>query len=518
MSETIKLSKLKKKKGNPRIIRDERYEKLLTSIKEFPKMLELRPMVYDPETMEVLGGNMRLKALKELKYTEIPTSWVRSAVDLTEEEKKRFIIVDNVGFGEWDKQLLTDDWDSAELDSWGLDIEWGEDEEEIEGGEEETEIPEPPKEPFTKRGDVWELGVHRLMCGDSTSVDDVDKLMNGEKADMVFTDPPYGMKKEGDGVLNDNLNFDDLLAFNLKWIPLSLDNIKDVSSWYCWGIDEPLMDIYSEILKPMAKNQEITFRNLITWDKGNGQGQLSDKCRMYPTADEKCLFIMKGVQGFNNNADNYFEGFEPIRKYLYNERKKSGLSAAKITELTNTAFERHSFTRSQWAMPTEESYVAIQEHCKGEAFKKEYEEIKKEYEEIKKEYEEIKKEYYNTRAYFNNTHDNMNNVWHFKRTGSKEREYTGDHATPKPIDLCSRAIKSSSREKETVLDLFGGSGSTLVSCEKENRESCNMELGEGNCDVIVNRYINYMNDNNRDFVIKLNGEVVSEDVLNENKN
>ena len=120
----------------------------------------------------------------------------------------------------------------------------------------------------------------------------------------------------------------------------------------------------------------------------------------------------------------------------------------------------------------------LQNYYNGEAFKKEYEEIKKEY-------EEIKKEYYSTRAYFNNTHDNMNNVWHFDRTSASERELTGGHATPKPIALCSRAIKSSSRENESVLDVFGGSGSTLIACEQTNRNCYMMELDEHYANVII---------------------------------
>ena len=99
--------------------------------------------------------------------------------------------------------------------------------------------------------------------------------MNGEKADVGFNDPPYGMKKEKDGFLNDNLNFDDLLYFNREWIALQFTHLKENGSWYCWGTDEPLMDIYSDILKPYIKEQKATFRNLITWDKGNGQGQVS---------------------------------------------------------------------------------------------------------------------------------------------------------------------------------------------------------------------------------------------------
>ncbi|MGN0886087.1 MAG: DNA-methyltransferase, partial [Candidatus Spyradenecus sp.] len=106
----------------------------------------------------------------------------------------------------------------------------------------------------------------------------------------------------------------------------------------------------------------------------------------------------------------------------------------------------------------------------------------------KREYEEVKREYYATRAYFDNTHGNMNNVWHFLKTSGEERELTGGHATPKPIALCARAIKSSSRNGEIVLDVFGGSGSTLIACEQLGRVCRMMELTPKYCDVIITRW------------------------------
>ncbi|NCA81085.1 MAG: site-specific DNA-methyltransferase, partial [Sphingobacteriia bacterium] len=348
----------------------------------------------------------------------------------------------------------------------------------------EDEVPEITEEVVSVLGDVWKLGRHRLMCGDATDPLNIDTLMHGKKADLVFTDPPYGMKKEADGVLNDNLNYDDLLEFNKQWIPLTFEALKDNGSWYCWGIDEPLMDIYSNILRPMQKQNKITFRNLITWDKGNGQGQNSEEYRMYPIADEKCLFVMCGVQGFNNNSDNYFEKWEPIRTYLEGEAKKVGLNNKKLKEICGVEMYGHWFTKSQWGLITEEHYLKLQNY-----YKKEYGAFKKEYDELKKEYDELKKEYYKTRAYFDNTHDNQNNVWKFDRTNNAERELTGGHATPKPIALCSRAIKSSSRENEIVLDVFGGSGSTLIACEQLNRSCYMMELDPKYVQVIIQRYI-----------------------------
>jgi len=115
----MKLSKIKNNPHNPRLIKDDKFKKLCNSIKEFPKMMELRPIIIDDSFM-VLGGNMRLRACKELGMKEIPEEWVKKASDLTEEEKKQFIIKDNVGFGEWDWNDLANEWDDKDLDSWGV--------------------------------------------------------------------------------------------------------------------------------------------------------------------------------------------------------------------------------------------------------------------------------------------------------------------------------------------------------------------------------------------------------------
>ena len=493
----VQINQVKPNPKNPRIIKDDKFKKLVKSIQEFPDMLNKRPLIVFTDAdgkYVVLGGNMRLKACKEIGLKEIP---VILADEWTEEQKAEFLIKDNVGFGEWDWDQLQSEWDTDKLDEWGLELPVDLSvTEELEAEEDDYEIPEGSIETDIVLGDLFEIGEHRLLCGDSTDSDQVAKLMNGEKADMAHNDPPYGMKKEKDGVLNDNLNFDDLLQFNHNWIALQFTHLKENGSWYCWGIDEPLMDIYSDILKPYIKEQKATFRNLITWDKGHGQSQNSEQTRSYAPADEKCLFVMLGVQGFNNNADNYFEGFESIRDYLVTEKNKLKWNTDKVIQITGKTSASHYFSKSQWHFPTEEHYNAIREEAKGDAFQKEYDALKKEY-------DALKKEYYSTRAYFNNTHDNMNNVWHFARHRKDGNE--GGHATPKPIPLCERAIKSSCPDNGLVLDMFLGSGSTMVASHQLKRKCYGMELDPKYCQVIIDR----MRKLDPSLVIKRNGEVLN---------
>ncbi len=136
----IKLSTIKANPNNPRVIKDAQFEKLVNSIKEFPKMMELRPLVVTADNI-VLGGNMRLKALKELGYKEVPENWVKSAESLTEDEQRRFIIADNVGFGDHDWELLRAEWDIEELADWGLDVPAAKEESEEDEEEAKTYIP-----------------------------------------------------------------------------------------------------------------------------------------------------------------------------------------------------------------------------------------------------------------------------------------------------------------------------------------------------------------------------------------
>lgn len=500
------IEEIKEYENNAKEHPDWQIEQIANSINEFGFN---DPIAINTDN-QIIEGHGRLLAAKQLGLSEIPCIVLDG---LTEVQERAYIIAHNKTTmnTDFDLDRLQYELNALKVEDFDLsltgfsddeidrllnqvdDIE--ENQEELKEDYEEIEV----EKIVIKTGDYIELGRHRLLCGDSTNENDIKKLLNGNVPILLFTDPPYGMKKEKDGVANDNLNFNDLLEFNKKWIPLSLKYIANNGSWYCWGIDEPLMDIYSEIIKPLIKENKITFRNLITWNKGNGQGQTAEKFRMYPVADEKCLFIMKGVQGFNDDSENYFEGWEPIRLYLLEEIKKCG-GVKKSDKILGNQMGKHYYTKSQWLFPTEDNYNKLQKW----AIENNVDAFKKEYEEIKKEYEEIKKSFYETRAYFNNTHDNMNNVWHFDRVVGEDREETGGHATPKPIELCARAIKSSSRENDSVLDLFGGSGSTLIACEQLNRSAYLMELEPKWVQVIIERYLKFTNNK----FMKINGEEI----------
>lgn len=472
----MNISQLHSWDKNPRAIDKKDFDRLKRLI---TKLGLFKPFIIT-EDGTILGGNMRFKACIALGITEVPVSIVDAP---TEEKKLEYALADNDRAGSYDEQALAElilSTPELNLEDYKIDLgkltsiedllsKFGPD-------VVEDDVPKLSADPpLSKLGEVYQLGRHRLMVGDATKIEDVEKLMDGKKADMVFTDPPYGMKKENEGVLNDNLNYDDLLEFNKQWIPLTFTHLKDNGSWYCWGTDEPLMDIYAFIIKPYIKENKVTFRNLITWDKGSAQGQNSEEYRMYAIADEKLLFVMTGVQGLNTNADNYYEAWEPIRLYLLGERKKMGWDIPTMKKIVGHSdlLRDHWTSKSQWSLIPEYCYKKLQEAANNKAFKKDY--------------EEIKKDYYATRAYFNNTHDNMSNVWRFNRDVQNT-----DHATPKPIEVCTRAIKTTSREDEIILDLFGGSGSTLIACEKTNRTCYMMELDLKYCDVIRRRYDNFI--------------------------
>ena len=191
-SVKTKISEIKLNPNNPRLIKDDKFTKLVQSIKDFPEMLDIRPIVVNAD-MVILGGNMRFKACKEAGLKEVP---IIVADNLTEEQQREFLIKDNTSGGEWDFEMLANEWDVEQLEEWGLDIPNFEPDQVLKAEEDDFDGT-PPEIPFTVLGDIYEIGEHRLLCGDSTDSDQVAKLMNGQKADMVFTDPPYKIQTEG---------------------------------------------------------------------------------------------------------------------------------------------------------------------------------------------------------------------------------------------------------------------------------------------------------------------------------
>ena len=187
-TEIIKISEIKNNPNNPRIIKDDNFRKLVNSIKEFPKMLNIRPIVVNDD-MIVLGGNMRLKACKEAGLKEVP---IIKAGDLSEDEQRQFIIKDNVSGGEWDWEMLVNDWDTEKLEEWGLELSDDVAVEELGAEEDDYEMPEELKTDIVL-GDLFEIGEHRLLCGDSTDSESINKLLDGVCVDLLLTDPPYGI-------------------------------------------------------------------------------------------------------------------------------------------------------------------------------------------------------------------------------------------------------------------------------------------------------------------------------------
>ncbi len=379
MKQQVKLYKIKGNPLNPRVIKTDKFKKLVKSIQEFPEMLKLRPIVVD-EDMMVLGGNMRLRASKDAGLKEV---WIEIAEGLTEEQKKEFIVKDNVGFGEWEWDMLANEWDSVQLAEWGLDVWENEDDKEPEAGLiDDDEIPE-VKESKVKRGDIWQLGEHRVMCGDSTSSDDVAKLMNGEKADMVFTDPPYGMDFSG------GIHADGSKSYNAKHGKIKNDKMSEQAG-------DDFLDKINTNIKDFNRGAfYITFYRLGISKFYNSLNRVGLKCR-------SLVIWNKGNHTLSNS--DYMSKYEPI------------------------------------------FYGWVDEH----------------------------------NFYGGN---NGMDIWDIKRTSKNEL-----HPTMKPIELCEKGLKDGSIKSQLVLDLFLGSGSTLIAAEKLNRKCYGMELDEKYCDVIINRW------------------------------
>jgi DNA modification methylase len=242
----VKISEVKPNPKNPRIIKDDKFKKLVKSIQEFPDMLNKRPLIVFTDVDNkyvVLGGNMRLKALKELKHETVP---IIVADEWTEEQKNEFLIKDNVGFGEWDWDSLANEWDAEKLDDWGLDLPIDLSVKELEAEEDDYEIPNEINTDIVL-GDLFEIGEHRLLCGDSTQTDTFEKLMQGELADMVVTDPPYNVAYEGGTkekltIENDSMSNDDFYKFLYDFYTALSTAVKKGGAIYVWHASSEIIN------------------------------------------------------------------------------------------------------------------------------------------------------------------------------------------------------------------------------------------------------------------------------------
>ena len=244
MIEKVPINKVFPNPNNPRIIKDHKFKKLVNSIEEFPEMLKLRPIVVNKQ-MEILGGNMRYKACKRVGLKEV---YIIKADNLTDKQTEEFIVKDNVGFGEWDWDILANEWDVKELEEWGLDG-FPFDEDVLEAEEDDYTEPDNMQVDVVL-GDLIEIGKHRLLCGDSTDSDQVLKLMNGEVCNLV-TDPPYGINankqtlgtgkkefyrgKDWDVKVPDFYYIVELVNKSIIWGGnYFADKLKVNNDWLCW--------------------------------------------------------------------------------------------------------------------------------------------------------------------------------------------------------------------------------------------------------------------------------------------
>lgn len=370
--QKFKINEIKLNPNNPRLIKDDKFEKLVKSIKEFPEMLELRPIVVNSD-MIILGGNMRYKACKEAGLKEIP---VIIADNLTEDQQREFLIKDNTSGGEWDFEMLANEWDVEQLEEWGLDVPSFETDEVLEAEEDDFDAT-PPETPITVLGDLYEIGEHRLLCGDSTDSDQVAKLMNGQKADMVFTDPPYGVnytgghnKKQRTGIIADELQGEDLSSLFEDSINTACIFSKDSAPFYIWYAGGKSKETYIGLSKT-----PIEVRAVICWYKvKSGSGAFMSQ---YIPNYEPCIYGHKqgkSIQWFGptdektvwefkkDNTNNYHPTQKPIEvveRALNNSSSKGQLIYDAFGGSGSTMVGSHQLKRKAYLMELDPKYCDV---------------------------------------------------------------------------------------------------------------------------------------------------------------
>jgi 16S rRNA G966 N2-methylase RsmD len=324
--QRVPIGTIKNNPNNPRVIKDDKFKKLVQSIKDLPEMAEVRPVVVNTD-MVVLGGNMRLKAMREAGWKDVPIQ----VVDWDEDKQRQFIIKDNVSGGEWDWEMLANEWDTEELQEWGLDLPDFDNAKELEAEEDDYEMPDELQTDIVL-GDLFEIGPHRLLCGDSTDSDAVAKLMDGQKPDMVFTDPPYGVDVVGSGgtiggntknakagnyskVIGDDKPYDPSHIFLFDcfifiWgANYFLDKLPSRGQWVVWDKNRPEGTTFSDCELAWTNGDGIAIKKYkCTWDGFHREGE-SEK-RVHPTQKpiKLCSDILNNLSKLNQIIVDLFLG------------------------------------------------------------------------------------------------------------------------------------------------------------------------------------------------------------------
>lgn len=358
------------------------------------------------------------------------------------------------------------------------------------GGGGGDELPAPPKEPRTKPGDLYLLGPHcRLLCGDSTDAASVARLLAGETAVLIHADPPYGMGKESDGIANDNLHGANLDAFQMAWWKVWAGHLAGNGSAYIWGNAPDLWRLWYS--GGLSGEPDLMVRNEIVWDKGSTPGMASEGSHSYPVASERCLFLMRGTQFLGNqNKDEFWEGYEPLRAWMSAQRDQAGWSNKDVNDLTGTQMAGHWFGRSQFHPISEKHYAILAQAAAGRAFTKNYGELFREmFPSVRDGGNSHRRELAATlrqmRTRFDGTHDAMTDVWQFGRVVGEERY---GHATPKPAAMITRVIKTSTEPGDLIAVPFGGTGPEFTTGHFLRRRVAGMELKPEYCDIIAARF------------------------------
>jgi len=298
---------LKTNPSNPRTINKDQFERLKKSIGSFTKMLEVRPIAYKDGI--IYGGNMRFEALKALGI-EMKPSYFKSLDGYTPEELREFAIRDNVELGEWDDDILANEWSDLPLEEWGVDTAGWKSDEVV-----EDEPPELSDEPaISKLGEVYQLGRHRLMCGSSTDLATFERLIENNIIKTVFTSPPYNMGGDMYSNYKDNLKSEEYIKFNLSVISNILPYLRGYLFWNI-SYNKNARWEFIEIMYKIIKEIGLDSLELIVWDKGHGLPIVSNSALTREYED----ILLMGSEQVRRELEYYFVG-NTEKKAFFNKR------------------------------------------------------------------------------------------------------------------------------------------------------------------------------------------------------